>query len=195
MQNKLYGLVLAGGESRRMGTDKGSILAGEKTWTAIAFEKLSKYCQKVCVSVNSSQEHIYSPKFGYENIIMDNIHIKGPLCGLLSAHKSFPDVDWVILACDMTDITLDLISKIILEYEFQHLSQNIVFCINNHVEPLLGIYKKEFLAVHLSLILNKKLENVSMKHFLETYPTQHILPEEKEYINFKNYNALQDLFG
>ena len=98
---QLYGLVLAGGKSSRMGKDKSVIAYHGKPQVEVAFELLSKFCAKVFLSNRRDQMNGDS----YEKFLQlhDEIEYegKGPLAGIVSAMNKYPQAAWVVLACDL----------------------------------------------------------------------------------------------
>ncbi|QBZ60955.1 hypothetical protein PoMZ_07900 [Pyricularia oryzae] len=66
----------------------------------------------------------------------------GPAAGLLAAHRAYPDVTWLILACDFPFCTTELLHQLQSEY------QPPVTCFRNDkgfIEPLLAIWSPEAL--------------------------------------------------
>ena len=112
---EVYGLVLAGGESRRMGRDKALLCySGESTQLERTVDLLSKICQKVFVSQRKDQSFIIPSK---AEVVFDSIaSVKGPLCGILSAMQAFPQAHWLVLACDLPFVTLSTLEKIITSF-------------------------------------------------------------------------------
>jgi molybdopterin-guanine dinucleotide biosynthesis protein A len=90
----LYGLVLSGGQSSRMGRDKGSLVFRGKTLREQAFQNLGKVCDLVFISLRRGQP------VGEEPVIYDRVADLGPAAALLAAHAEFPKADWFIVACD-----------------------------------------------------------------------------------------------
>ena len=115
MKKEVYGLVLAGGESRRMGRDKALLCySGESTQLERTVDLLSKICQKVFVSQRKDQSFPIPSK---AEVVFDSIaSVKGPLCGILSAMQAFPQAHWLVLACDLPFVTLSTLEKIITSF-------------------------------------------------------------------------------
>ena len=96
--DKIYGLVLSGGKSMRMGTDKGLIAYHGIPQRDYLYQLLEKICDKTFMSIRKEQEAEISSTF---NTIVDEDVFKGPFNGILSAHNKYPDVAWLVLACDL----------------------------------------------------------------------------------------------
>jgi molybdenum cofactor guanylyltransferase len=104
----LYGLVLAGGSSSRMLRDKAALEYLGRTQLDRAFELAARHVEKVFVSVRANQ--VTEPMRASKPMIVDAIPGEGPIVGIRSALTAYPDVAWLILACDLpflSDATLE----------------------------------------------------------------------------------------
>jgi len=54
----MLGIILCGGESSRMGTDKGLLIKDQKTWTRATFEKLELLSIPVKISIISRHPRV-----------------------------------------------------------------------------------------------------------------------------------------
>lgn len=113
MSSPIYGLVLAGGASRRMHTDKATIQYNGQTQLQRAFALLSKLCERTFVSVRSDQ--VNDPARVAFPQIVDVLTDVGPLAGITAAQAQHPNVAWLIMACD-----LPFISEETLQYLIKH---------------------------------------------------------------------------
>lgn len=95
----LHGLVLAGGESLRMGRDKGSLVYhnGESERVRCA-RLLSEVCADVFVSCRAEQITSLEPEL---NPLTDAFLGIGAMGGILSALMRRPNAAWLVAACDM----------------------------------------------------------------------------------------------
>ncbi len=100
--SEIYGLVLAGGQSRRMGRDKALLLRDGQTQLAYIVDLLSRVTDRVFVSARSDQRD-EAQRSQFEQII-DRYDDIGPIAGILSAMTEYPQVDWLIVACDLPNI-------------------------------------------------------------------------------------------
>src|SRR6187402_3950217 len=111
----MLGVVLCGGQSSRMGSDKGLLMLNDKTWTQKAIDTLNNFQIPIVISVNKNQHQDYSSIFPADILIPDDpsLHLHGPLCGLLSVHLKYSEEDLLILACDMPLIDAELVKQLL----------------------------------------------------------------------------------
>jgi molybdenum cofactor guanylyltransferase len=192
--NPLLGVVLSGGSSSRMGDDKGLLTKDGSKWVSSCYEKLERLGLPVVVSINPSQVDNYQSVITAKNLVVDKIPVKGPLGGILSVHDKYPTYDLVVLACDLQDVSLDVIKRLIEEYD-DRAGEHDFFVYNNkgEAEPLLGIYTAEGLGKTFSLFLSGQLQKFSMKYILEEGNTYSVELDEGKWSEFKNYNYKEDL--
>lgn len=95
---ELYGLVLIGGVSKRMGKDKALLNYHKKPQFTFLFELLKPFCKEVFLSCRSEQTAHFSDHYPLIFDIHDGI---GPMNGLLSFFHQNPSKACLIIACDM----------------------------------------------------------------------------------------------
>ncbi|NHN86334.1 NTP transferase domain-containing protein [Acetobacter musti] len=95
----LCGLVLAGGVSRRMGQDKAALAYEGRPQLDRAFSLLAPRVSRCFVSLREDQK-TDALRCVYPGIT-DRFQKIGPAAGLLAAHEEYPDVAWLVLACDL----------------------------------------------------------------------------------------------
>lgn len=100
--NPVYGLVLAGGESRRMGQDKALLSRDGKSQLAHIAALLDDVVDGVFVSTRREQEGD-AERARFRQIV-DRFEGIGPIAGILSALQEQPQVDWLVVACDLPNI-------------------------------------------------------------------------------------------
>lgn len=101
-ERAVWGLVLAGGRSRRMGSDKALLEKGGKTQLQRSVELLDRHLERVFVSARPDQADDHE-RGRYPQVI-DRYDDLGPVAGILSAMDEYPDVDWLVLACDLPNV-------------------------------------------------------------------------------------------
>ena len=104
----LHGLVLAGGESKRMGRDKAALSFHGRSQVDWACELLSRHCERVFVSVRPGQSG--DPARAARPVIVDRHEGAGPIAGIAAAQAEYPEAAWLVVACDLPflgDATLE----------------------------------------------------------------------------------------
>jgi molybdenum cofactor guanylyltransferase len=103
IRNKLfkdtYGIVLCGGQSTRMGTDKSMLQYYDKPQRYYVYDKLLPFCEKIFISCNAAQaDKIEAPcNFIKDDEIYGNI---GPMAALLTAFTQYPNKNILLIGCD-----------------------------------------------------------------------------------------------
>lgn len=141
----VWGLVLAGGKSRRMGSDKALLVQDGETQLSRAVGLLAAHVDRVFVSTRAEQDGD-AERAKFEQVI-DRYEDMGPVAGILSAMDSNSEVAWLVLACDLPNI-----DDATIEYLLKHCSgdQPATAFASVHdglPEPLCAIYRPESRAV------------------------------------------------
>ncbi len=196
----MLGVILCGGKSERMGTDKGLIASqpdGNTTWAENSSEKISSAGIQYVLSVNKEQYPFYSTLFPVQQLVTDNesLKIRGPLYGLLSVHIQYPDQSLFTLACDMPLMTTEILKELLQHYNQTSGSQAYLFTNDGEPEPLCAIYTPEALQHILHLYHSGQLVKHSMKFMLDHISTFTIPLKNEQKISFKNINAHSELNG
>lgn len=107
-ESELYGLILIGGSSTRMGRDKAAIQYHDKPQAQYLFEVLRSFLPNTFVSVRQGQTCDFT-----DLVIEDALDTKGPINGILSAMTAHPDKGWLVLACDLPLVSERTIRQLI----------------------------------------------------------------------------------
>jgi molybdopterin-guanine dinucleotide biosynthesis protein A len=157
----LYGLVLAGGRSKRMGVDKTKMKWHGKEQRYYLADLLKKYCADVFISCKGEQEQeINEHKY---KTIKDDINGSGPAAAILCAYKNFPDVAWLVIACDLPFLDDDTIQYLIQSRNPSAIATAYENSIDRLPEPLIAIWEPQANA-----LLQKELlhESFSLRKYL-----------------------------
>ncbi len=192
---QMTGLLLCGGKSSRMGSDKGLLTASGITWAEAGCRKLDAVVASVVISVNSDQFVSYAAHFSEKQLIVDDeqLQIGGPLRGLLSAHIRMPEEDLLLFACDLLFMEIPVFEALLLQQKRSTEKEAFVFTQNQEAEPLCGIYTARGLSRILTAYQNGNLGKQSMKHILELLDTSETELPEQWVSCFKNINTRHDL--
>lgn len=171
-----YGLVLCGGQSTRMGSDKSMLQYYEKPQRYHVYNMLLSFCEKVFISCNEAQagtiEHGYH--FLKDDPAFSNI---GPMAALLTAFTQYPKKDLLLIGCDYPFLTAAELQKFLASC-----GHKAAAFFNDEAgiyEPLLAWYPA--LAVEQ---LNKMHETkqFSLQHFLNDNQAAKFYPANKNSI-------------
>lgn len=132
---ELYGLVLAGGRSTRMGRDKATLVYRDKPQVEVARELLVGLCCRVYISCRPDQTSLPGPLLPdrYDNI--------GPLAGILTAMDTHPAVAWLILACDLPFLNRATLEHLVARRDATKPATAFRGRIDRLPEPLCAIYE------------------------------------------------------
>jgi molybdopterin-guanine dinucleotide biosynthesis protein A len=136
---RLYGLVLAGGKSRRMGQDKALLDHLGKSQLVFSVDLLSDFVDKVFVSTRPDQTEERERR-RYEQIV-DRYDNLGPVAGILSALRDHPDVDWLVVACDLPNIDAATIQYLLAQSDDKQPFTAYSSSFDGLPEPLCAIYR------------------------------------------------------
>ena len=115
-ERSLFGLVLAGGKSRRMGHDKALLDRGGQSQLSFAVHLLDEHVEQVFVSTRAEQrDETERRQFAQ---IIDHYEEIGPVAGILSAMDEHPQADWLVVACDLPNIDAPTI-RYLLEHRIE----------------------------------------------------------------------------
>jgi molybdopterin-guanine dinucleotide biosynthesis protein A len=136
---ELYGLVLAGGKSRRMGQDKALLNRDGRSQLEFAYSLLHSVADQCFVSVRAEQNDD-SERGRFPQIVDRHADI-GPVAGILSALETHPNADWLVVACDLPNLDSQT-----LEYLIENRSDERPFTAyrssyDELPEPLCAIYR------------------------------------------------------
>jgi molybdopterin-guanine dinucleotide biosynthesis protein A len=134
----LYGLVLAGGSSRRMGQDKAALALHGRPQLDWAYDTLARHCQRVFVSIRADQQD--DPVRRGRPVIVDVQGGAGPIAGIAAAQAAHPDNAWLVLACDLPFVDDAAIGHLISRRD----GRPVVAYASSHdglPEPLCAIYE------------------------------------------------------
>jgi molybdenum cofactor guanylyltransferase len=99
-----YGLVLCGGNSNRMGTDKSMLQYYSKPQRYHVYNMLLPFCEKVFISCNKEQATNIDAGYNFieDAPLYNNI---GPMAALLSAFTLHPQKNLLLIGCDYPFLT------------------------------------------------------------------------------------------
>lgn len=183
----VVGLVLAGGRSRRFGTDKAAIEYEQQPLLARIVGTLQAVLDEVYVSVRADQRDD-ALRGGYQ-LVVDEGESQGPASGILAAHRERPEMAWLVVACDMPGLD-DEALKILLRARAAHRAATAYRSAADGLpEPLCAIYEPDTLARFQGQATAG--EGLSPREFL-TYADVELV-DPKRPGSLSNINTVDDL--
>lgn len=181
---KLYGLVLSGGKSTRMGEDKGLITYHDLPQREHLYHLLNKVCEQTFLSIRQDQEREIPNSF---NTIIDKDDFRGPYNGLLSAHIAHPEAAWLVLACDLPLMDKKALQELIAARNTEKIASAFADANNPLPEPLCAIWEPE--ALKQSIAYLEAGNGSCPRKFLINADVNLVFPEYKEVLLNANSKA------
>jgi len=142
-------IVLAGGKSSRMGTDKGFIDLNGRSFMARIVETVEPFVNKIIIVSSDPNYDVFNKKR-----VVDIIPDSGPLAGIFSGlFYSESEVN-LVLSCDVPLINDVVLNTLIEGYDTE--SDVTQLQSNERTMPLIALYKKQ--CMHPCLEALKKGE-------------------------------------
>jgi len=136
-------VILAGGDSQRMGSDKARLLLDGQSLVQRVTATMQQVFPRVVLSVRQPRPEIDLPQ------IRDDPSCAGPLAGLASCLAA-ADTAWVFaVGCDMPFIVPEVIE---LMWQRCEDSQAVVPVVKGYPEPLAAFYARTSLGVMRSIL-------------------------------------------
>ena len=143
---ELKGLILVGGKSKRMGTDKSALdYHGESQR-----DFLKMLLEKESIPTYFSKRH--DQEIESENIINDTFLDLGPAGAICSAFREFPNSAFFVLATDLPFVDEALIQRLILERDPSKAVTAVIGKGNQFGEPLVAIWEPKSYPLILNFI-------------------------------------------
>jgi len=171
---KLYGLVLSGGKSTRMGTDKGLIAYHGIPQREYLYDMLGKVCNRTFLSLRRDQLEGLNSSM---EVILDEDRVRGPFNGLLSAHNAHPQAAWLVLACDLPLIDLPALNELIEARKPEAVATAFAKRDNPLPEPMCAIWEPHAFASALAYL--ESGTNTCPRKFLINNYTKLVFPSDE----------------
>jgi molybdenum cofactor guanylyltransferase len=181
-------VILAGGQSRRLGTDKALLRLQGQTLLASTIERLRPLCQEIIVVTNSPRAHTHPSA----RLVGDLFPGMGSLGGIYSGLQAALTTYSVAVACDMPFLNAGLVgymATLAASYDV------VMPRVGDSLEPLHAIYSKVCLPYMKELLERNDLKIIDfLPHVRVRYVAEDELaawdPQQRSFLNI---NTPQDL--
>lgn len=140
LQDRATAIIIAGGDSTRMGVDKSMLLIRGQPMIKVIYDQLHPHFSQILISSN----RLFKYSFIGGKVIPDKTAGRGPLMGIASALKaSASDVNFVI-ACDIPQVDIGFVRTMLRKsWGFDAVVPTTG---PSRHEPLFAVYRKSMLA-------------------------------------------------
>ena len=169
----IKGLILAGGKSSRMGTDKAFIAYHGQAQHLHLQSLLDTFCESIAVSCSPDQAE------AFEHPLTDTFLGLGPMGGILSAFRSDPNAAWLTVPCDVPLLDLQTLEHLI---ELRNPSKMATSFLNSSTgfpEPLITLWEPKAYPI--------LLEYLSMGY---SCPRKVLINSDVELVNLEDQSVL-----
>lgn len=177
--NHLHGLVVCGGQSTRMGTDKAFLVYDQKPQcyhlADMLVETGTRLCSQVIISCNQQQLPLISKEYP-ALADLPEYHNCGPIASLLTAFSRYNQADFLVIGCDYPFIRPTVLKEFLESIR----EDSIAAAFYNQAgkyEPLLAWYAAQSAGL-LKTYFNQG--GRSLQHFLNEISAQHFQPQNEE---------------
>ncbi len=167
----MKGLLLIGGKSTRMGSDKSElILRDGLTQKQRGIQLLESVCDDVFISTREATEE--------PNTIADAFGSIGPLDAIASAQKHDSDTPWLILACDLPLIEKEHLATLVQSRDPGKDATCYISATDGLPEPLCTIWEPSIIpAVKTAVFANKRCpRSILLATDTQTLPSPGLWP-------------------
>ena len=195
-------IVLCGGQSRRMGRDKGSMIIQDKPMIKHILSTLNHIIDEVIIVLNDQeridkysgfinpQDYTYTITF-----CEDKIKNKGPMPGIMTGLGNIKSNYALVLPCDSPYVSKEYVKTIFSEIDGNYQAIVPYHDAENKLktsEPLHSIYNKNIIPEIEKLVNNDVLH---IKGLIEKIDTKFVLIDNKkiEKKEFRNLNHPEDV--
>ena len=141
----ITGIILAGGQSSRMGQDKGFLKLKGKTFMSYIIEALKPIVGEIIIVSNNPDYDVFKLK-RVEDVMEDS----GPLAGLYAGLLHSETENNIVLSCDVPLINTSVLKKLIEGFTSE--VEVIQFESQGKTMPLVAMYKRHCMHPILKLL-------------------------------------------
>lgn len=182
---QITGIILAGGKSTRMGTDKALLKTGGETLLEKAVNLCRTVCSQILISSNSPSHEITGL-----SRIDDEFYDCGPMSGIYSCLRQAENEWCFVISVDSAFVSTGFVSYLI---SLTEKADAVVPFHDNGKEPLIALYRKSTVFQFLNQL---ETGNYKMYFLLERFKTKLVDVSDwkcKQPNLFHNMNSPDDL--
>jgi molybdopterin-guanine dinucleotide biosynthesis protein A len=132
----VWGCILIGGKSSRMGVPKHLIQENGQTWIERTVAMLRRELEQVVIAGDGA----LPPSLAEELRVDDVAGLAGPLAGILAAFRGYPQASWLVVACDLPGMQQEALRWLLACRQPGVLAVMPELAGDGRIEPLLAYY-------------------------------------------------------
>lgn len=181
-KKQVTGIILAGGKSSRMGTDKGFLTLHNELFINRIIKALESLVGEIIIVSDNNDYN----RLGVQ-CVEDEIKNAGPLSGVYSGLKASKTVYNLVLSCDIPLINTKVLKKLLNGID---VSTDIIQIVSQgKAMPLIALYKKKCEKVFLKLL---QQEERRMYFAIKQCNLKNIILEPEDDVYTRNINTPEE---
>jgi len=182
-EQNITGIILAGGKSSRMGSDKGFLELNGNTFISLIIEAVKPLVKDIIIVSNNSAYD----QFGHQRVD-DMIEDAGPVAGLYSGLYHSKTEHNLVVSCDVPLIKTAVLNTLIDGFDADF--DVIQLQSQNKTIPLIALYKKQCMDTFWELLQNDERR---LRFAVDRLNTKTIILDGKFDKFVKNINTVEQL--
>ncbi|WP_109302365.1 molybdenum cofactor guanylyltransferase [Aquimarina sp. AU474] len=183
LDKKVTGIILAGGKSSRMGSEKGLLLFENTSFIKHISNALQPLIDELIIVSNNPQYDKFKGRR-----VPDIIPDSGPIAGLHAGLLHSKTENNLVLSCDVPLITTTLLQKLLPQKKEDY--DAIIFESKQQTIPLIAMYKKQCAEKCAQFLANGEKR---LRKLISELNTKTITILEEEHFFVSNINTPEDL--
>ena len=153
---EVTGIVLAGGKSTRMGTDKGLLMLKGKTFVEHVCAALNPITEGRLLVVTNNEEYAFCKATLVKDVVLD----KGPVSGIYSGlQQSTTDLN-IIVSTDVPFISTEFLRWLLAQHKAPFDVTEVI--VKARVNPLIAVYNKSVASIFYENLITNKLKLITV---------------------------------
>ena len=149
-------IVMAGGGSRRMKTDKSLLLVNGQTMVEHVIDQLRPHFSEILISAQDEEKYAFTNV----TVVKDFVPGRGPLIGMISSLKAASNDLCFIQACDIPETNMVLVKKMLgCSKGYDGVAPRTD---EGRLEPLFAVYRKSAIGAMEELLAMGKMRATSV---------------------------------
>lgn len=188
----MRGILLCGGQSRRMGQKKQWLPFGDRPLLLHTLDQLYKTCGDVVVVASDEEERERLARL-HVNAILDQYPGQGPLAGLHAGLSGLQGEEWACLvACDLPFFRGEILQDLAMLAEEDRAAQAVVPCDGEQLFPVCALYRGQARQIAASCLEDGQR---ALRQFLQRLQVSYVPAERYASYRpfpFHNMNTIEE---